>query len=792
MTAVGTNESEWGLFGPSLGALAPTAVQGQTTSVVSSDGLEDQGEGLSFHETPVAIVEPTSLSAMGELAASRGFLWVKIDPPGPQYRGRLGLYLEEAVEAELEERGALAPGIHSSTGLDASLSDQLYRARLVEMRGIAIGIPSLEGIVNLARALDADDSAVLRWWMAATADRPVRLVISNRNMNLRVYPSPILFESLFEVAPGPVTPIPPSPQMASSAEAMELSDLPPEIEAFTNVHGTTISDPEEETHLPTPEESKLPKPATSWKLNPQKVADSPAGLPVQLPELDEALGLLEPMQSDASDFVDTEPCNTSEEFSPIPDLQEVSVRNSASETGFAGIERDATNRGDFEGFIADNFEDSSAESSAEDSRISREARGGKGKNLVRSAENSSTAVEDDSIDAEDFLRTLEEDSARAPSVEDAGEGVGDQIGQSLATPQLPTKKILRNPFIRMAETETSKTSSDEDLEGPVLDPKALSEGQVVQAPTVAAARGQSGDTRPSEAGARSDLDPQDRFNQLAEREWKNWVKNLEAARGPKPLSVIERMFVTDYIRLREAVRRGVAATSANSILDEWQSSFEQSYSAAFDALRVRGKRPTMVLDLPELANRLGRLQGAKRVQLLLVDGMRFDLGLMIQDRMRSTADAALTERLLLWSALPTETAYQLNLLAAGPDGLKDKDLLHADEPPALVARGKAARVPRRVKCGKLELLKLDVVEDSLRPTDRPVSERLSDIATETAAAIVEHLSKQPPRTMVVVFGDHGFSLNPAKAGTAEEVTTGGASPEEVLVPAFAWLTGAVH
>jgi hypothetical protein len=243
--------------------------------------------------------------------------------------------------------------------------------------------------------------------------------------------------------------------------------------------------------------------------------------------------------------------------------------------------------------------------------------------------------------------------------------------------------------------------------------------------------------------------------------------------------------------LREAVRRGVANKSAEAILDEWRDSFAKSYSEAFDALRVRGKRPTMVLDLPELAARLGRLQGAKRVQLLLVDALRFDLGLMVQDRMRERADAALTERLLLWSALPSTTAYQLELLGKGPDGLKSPPT-EGDEPPALVARGASARVPRRVRTGGLELLKLDIVEDSLRRVGPPVVERMDTIANETADALVEHLSKLPPRTMVIAFGDHGFALDPTKAGTTEEVRQGGCSPEEILVPAFAWLTGAVH
>jgi hypothetical protein len=43
----------------------------------------------------------------------------------------------------------------------------------------------------------------------------------------------------------------------------------------------------------------------------------------------------------------------------------------------------------------------------------------------------------------------------------------------------------------------------------------------------------------------------------------------------------------------------------------------------------------------------------------------------------------------------------------------------------------------------------------------------------------------------MIFGDHGFTLN-QKGDGRTSVREGGASPEEVLVPAFAWLVGAVH
>ena len=57
--------------------------------------------------------------------------------------------------------------------------------------------------------------------------------------------------------------------------------------------------------------------------------------------------------------------------------------------------------------------------------------------------------------------------------------------------------------------------------------------------------------------------------------------------------------------------------------------------------------------------------------------------------------------------------------------------------------------------------------------------------------VVDYLLKQPPRPLVMLFGDHGFLLDTVANGTSAG-RSGGASPEEVLVPAFAWLVGNVH
>ena len=199
----------------------------------------------------------------------------------------------------------------------------------------------------------------------------------------------------------------------------------------------------------------------------------------------------------------------------------------------------------------------------------------------------------------------------------------------------------------------------------------------------------------------------------------------------------------------------------------------------------------MVLDVPEVAHRIGRLHGARSVQLLLVDGLRFDLGLRVELGLRARLgrEVALTERLLLWSALPSRTETQLELIGRGADGLKERGAAPDSEIP--VARGRMARTARRIKAGHRELLKLDVVEAKLSEPGGAEASRLDELGTEVTDAVAELCEKLPPRTLLFVFGDHGFCLDEQGEGTSA-ARQGGSRPEEVLVPAFAWLVGGVQ
>ena len=111
------------------------------------------------------------------------------------------------------------------------------------------------------------------------------------------------------------------------------------------------------------------------------------------------------------------------------------------------------------------------------------------------------------------------------------------------------------------------------------------------------------------------------LHERAAESWPVWLRVLEAARGPKPLASIERMFAKSYVPLRDAFLRGIAPPEVASVLEGWATSFAKSYTETWSALRVRTKRPTMVLDVPDVAC-VSAVSTARSVQLLLVDGLR--------------------------------------------------------------------------------------------------------------------------------------------------------------------------
>lgn len=634
----------------------------------------------------------------GDITAA-GWLLANVAPPRPALRGRLALLVESAIEEELQRRGAPPPGVGASSDLDASLSDQLYRSRLVGSPGIALSMGSLEGIANLAGALEAEDSAVLRWWLAATEERPVRVLLAFEDRDLAVYDEPIPLARLLEperesgIRRAPLA----APEVAQSSASMALSAAP-----------------ETPPHL-------LPL--------------EPDPSPVLPATMNDAEALMRAMAEIFSD--------------------------------------DAKASDDF---LAESPE-AAAEESAEAVEAAEPYRG-----WAESAELVETRAEGEPPPVEAYAGDSLPPEACADENEPPPEAYADDAAESAPPPEAYADESPAPADVEDANAEDADAGDDEDDE----DDDETIESE--EPPTVQAADEVEPPTEIELPRARPTGPPLD---PAAANDWQRWVRELETTRGPKPLAVIERTFVSAFVPLSDARSRGIAGESADAIIEAWSSSFAKSYSEAFDALKMRGKRPTMVLDVPEIALRIGRLHGARAVQLILVDGLRFDLGMRVNERLKVLLGrhAALTERLLLWSALPSRTANQLELIGRGAQGLREIGDGADSEVP--VARGRAATTLRRVRAGHREVLKLDLVESALSVPGAPVAERFDCLADETAEALANHILKLAPRTLALVFGDHGFTLDPMNGGTSAG-KSGGASPEEVLVPAFAWLVGAVH
>ncbi len=601
---------------------------------------------------PAANVSFVSAKMREELllaSEAEGWLPVRVSMPGPRGRGRLGVVLEESIEKSLELRGACPPGIAACADSDASLSDQLYRARLLGAPGLALAIEQLESIANHAGALDAEDSAVLRWWVMTARERPLRIYLDLRDETLGIYTAPTHLRSLVrdaeELDLRPSTPPPVDVQMDMSLRTMrEVAILDDGADAYTSGEIQSPLSGIFESNVLTTDADQSEVDAT--------LASPPS----------------DALEGDAPVL----------ESAPLPESAEAHSGNAN--------DCDAT-----------------------------------------------------------------PDSADCSAL----------IGQAAepATPTSPDAAIVARPIVSIAQSA-----------------EVLPEPAAVQSPL------------PNDAAPVTESQPL--FPEAATR-WRDWMRTLDEARGPRPLCAVEQLYVNAYVPLWDAAARGVASPEALQVLASWSSSFARSYGEAFDALRLRNKRPMMVLDIPDAAHRLARLHGARSVQLVLVDSMRFDLGLRIELRMRRLLgqQAAMTERLLLWSALPSNTATQLDLLGRGADGLKHFD--PPSESNAFVAHGRAAATLRRVRTGARDVMKLDMVAAALSDPHIESAEGLDSLADEVAPVLSSALLKAAPRTLVVVFGDHGFVVDPDQGGSGG-VSHGQSSPEEVMVPAFAWLVGATH
>jgi hypothetical protein len=314
----------------------------------------------------------------------------------------------------------------------------------------------------------------------------------------------------------------------------------------------------------------------------------------------------------------------------------------------------------------------------------------------------------------------------------------------------------------------------------------------------------SGGRARSERGARAGHDsggplqgpavggpPREPLESSSEPRWRPWVDQLRASKGRQSFGAFEQLFRDAYLPLLHAAEQGVVNDAGVEVLHGFRDGFAHAYIEMTPAFGATTKRPRMVCDLAALAAPLARLHGTRATHFVMVPCMRFDLGLAVRaevERMLA-GQVALADEWMVWSAYPTTSALQLALFAQGPEALRapvsrsptqedrDNDGL----------RGRAASILRRVRVGHRDIFRLDVVEASLAEAGSNARSASRTLPRSVATVLARHTGQLSVRTLLVLFGAHGYTLR-----ATGECSFGGATPEEVLNGAFAFVLGPVH
>jgi hypothetical protein len=669
-----------------------------------------------------------------------GALLVTLPPPVSAARGHLGELLEELVERELARMGAPSPYLAAWSAMpedaDARLADQLFRARSVGATGFAIALGTLAAVAT--PVLTPDDSATLHWLADATADAPLILLVDDSDLRLLAYPTPVTLSKLLTRRRTS-----PSPPTSAVRCAVDVSLVLETTEEETPRDVAACAPGIEPTSLALP--LPLPVTLTLTLAEPDDAIDVPIVIDDPEAPFSETQHLVDEAATTndtrvASIDIETaivEACTASVPPPPAPlpahSCSPRSVTADAEpETVSAPIAARETLVGETDAFPIGTF-DPGASAEGEPSATAPPA-----------AEPPTPAAEPPTLAAEPPTLAAEPPTLAAE----------------------PPTLAAEPPTLAAAPPTTAMEPPAPAPEPPTPTPAVPDRGRSTRASRRA--------TAGVPVAGPSDI-------------WRGWAIALSNAKGAQPLSTFERLFTESYVPLSNAIASGLDDPRALRAYDEFRRSFERSYTDAFQTFGATNRRPKLVMDAYDIAAKQARLANARATHILVVDSMRFDLGCLIRDAISREANgiATLTTELLLWSALPTTTIRQLETFARGLDALRAP----AHEEASESLRGRAAEVVRRLRVGSRELYKLDLVPAMLeaRGDYDSMETTFTEIAERTAEAVARHISMLAPRTLLFIVGDHGFGI-----GRRGEIQTGGASPEEVLVPAQGWLVGDLH
>src|SRR6516165_8906971 len=92
---------------------------------------------------PAGGVHFVAAARLADLCADLRARRYLVAPVTPPERGRLRHAIDDAVEGALAMRGALPPAVEVGAPLEPTLRDQIFRARALGAKGLALTVPHI-------------------------------------------------------------------------------------------------------------------------------------------------------------------------------------------------------------------------------------------------------------------------------------------------------------------------------------------------------------------------------------------------------------------------------------------------------------------------------------------------------------------------------------------------------------------------------------------------------------------------------------------------------------------------
>jgi energy-coupling factor transporter ATP-binding protein EcfA2 len=179
-----------------------------------------------------------------------------------------------------------------------------------------------------------------------------------------------------------------------------------------------------------------------------------------------------------------------------------------------------------------------------------------------------------------------------------------------------------------------------------------------------------------------------------------------------------------------------------------------------------GPRPLMIQDIPSLLSKKRGVPDHRAVYYLLMDGMRWDLWEAIKSDFfgRMPNHFRIVREGAFWANQPTNTAAQLALFEQAFQAIH----------------------------GSLDdtFWKISGIDEKIHTEKGPLTHLVANVISYLEIDLLFRLRRLPPRTLLIIFADHGFVENPAFTPTdkyeSPRYVHGKDSPFEVIVP-WAWI-----